>query len=231
MRLCQAGPLCLSPRWARTSMGNLVATRGDPQSPHSASGDGEGAAGLEPLCPHHRACGSFSTPWTLPSPHPWSWQQGGTRPDLAVPPGLGCAAGLAACPCPRTPQTHRHGAAGTGACSRARHGAVLEALGKQRGGGGGGSEEGSPPSTCPTQPLPADRTRWASRWIFPIQKLRPCPNPPASASTRLPLRAPSPGPRVHLHPDEPRLCTCRYSKPFVSSNPIKVLRKAALSGA
>lgn len=65
----------------------------------------------------------------------------------------------------------------------------------------------------------------------PSKSCDPAQIPPASASTRLPLRAPSPGPRVRLHPDEPRLCTCRYSKPFVSSNPIKVLRKAALSGA
>lgn len=217
--MCQAGPLCLSPRWARTSISSVA----------------KQARGWQPLGGTHRApavllamgralrgwspCARITTPVApsppcecspLPIPGPCSW--GGTRPNLAVPAGLGCAAGLAACPRSRTPRTHGHGAAGTDACSRAPHEAVLVASGKRRaGGGGGGSEEGSPPGTClPDAAPPCRQDPLGLRLDFLHPKAATLPEsprfgqhtpPPASPWPGAPRSFPSPmshAPALHL---------------------------------
>lgn len=208
MWLCQAGPLCLSPRWARTSISSVA----------------KQARGWRPLGGTHRApavllvmgralrdwspCAHLTTPVApsppcecspLPIPCPCSW--GAHVQTSLSPPGWGVQWGWP--PVPAHGHPEHTGTALQGRTPAAeRH---TKPFWWHRGSGEQEEEEEArkarlPAPACPTQPLPADRTRSDSGWIFTIQKLRPCPNPPASASTHLPLRAPGLGPRVHFHP-------------------------------
>lgn len=122
-------------------------------------------------------------------------------------------------------------AARTHTQNRAWHGAVLAVLGTQGAQQGrGGGEEGSLPNTAlpafHSPSLPTRTLRFTSDFGHP--KAATFPQTLWQLS-HISQRAPSArwAPELIFTPAELRhwLGTCRYPKPFISSNPVKVLQK------